>query len=61
MRDDLLQLVCAAYAKAMGTCPYDMHDFRPRDCEGECRDQYADCWRVYFEKEFERVKKAVER
>lgn len=60
MSDDLIQFVCGIYAEAIGTCPYDMHDYQPRNCESDCQSQYADCWRIYFEKEFERIRKVVD-
>lgn len=37
-------------ADASGTCPFDMFDFRAKDCDEECDDSYAECWRRYFER-----------
>ena len=36
-------------ADMSGTCPYDMFGFRAKDCDAECDDSYAECWRRYFE------------
>ena len=37
-------------ADMSGSCPYDMFDFRAKDCDAECDDSYAECWRRYFER-----------
>ena len=40
-------------ADMSGSCPLDMFDFRAKDCDRECDDSYAECWRRYFEREEE--------
>ena len=34
-----------------GSCPYDTFDCQVRDCDNECKDQMAECWKEYFMKE----------
>lgn len=34
-----------------GNCPYDTFDCQVRDCENECKNQMAECWKEYFMKE----------
>ena len=48
--ESALRMACKFVADMSGTCPYDMFDFRAKDCEAECDDSYAECWRRYFEK-----------
>ena len=56
MNDDWLMeaftLACAEVADLTKSCPYDCHDFAPRNCD-ECDDDYTACWKAYF------MKKAV--
>lgn len=33
-----------------GSCPLDMFDYQASNCEFACEDQYAECWRRYFER-----------
>lgn len=32
----------------IGSCPYDTFDYQVRDCQKECKDQMAECWKEYF-------------
>ena len=48
--ESALQRASEFAADMSGTCPYDMFDFRAKDCDSECDDSYAECWRRYFEK-----------
>ena len=34
-----------------GSCPYDTFDYQVRDCEKECKNQMAECWKEYFMKQ----------
>ncbi len=46
-----LELACEHVAHATGTCPYDVFDRQPRDCEEECGqlgDRYESCWALHF-------------
>ena len=37
-------------ADMSGSCPLDMFDYQAGNCEFACDDQYAECWRRYFER-----------
>lgn len=49
VRADALERASEFAADMSGSCPYDMFDFRAKDCDAECDDSYAECWRRYFE------------
>lgn len=49
--ESALKRACKHFADTSCTCPYDMFDFRAKNCDDECKDDYADCWRIYFEEE----------
>lgn len=45
---DALERAGKFAADMSGSCPLDMFDFRAKDCDEECDDSYAECWRWYF-------------
>lgn len=49
--EERLDRACSFIAEQLGTCPFDMFDFKAKDCDSECDDTYAECWKRYFGKE----------
>lgn len=46
--EERLDRACSFIAEQLGTCPLDMFDFQAKDCDSECDDTYAGCWKRYF-------------
>lgn len=53
--DRALELACKTVAEMSGECPHSMLLVAPRDCESECAADmdYAECWRMHFERRAE--------
>ena len=45
-----LWLACKELSKVTGSCPYDLYDVKPCDCEEMCgdTDTIPECWVSYF-------------
>ena len=48
---DVIDRTTKYIEELIGSCPYDTFDYQVKDCEKECKDQMAECWKEYFMKQ----------